>query len=174
MTEIEQRAVDCIISDRKAFVTIKAGHSIAIRDKVVVRGCMELYNSRTPIEPSYTSVLVTPEMFRLVCLHNQFRVDAAVGRIMSTQGDEKKEANEQAPADYYHVDLKLCCLECGQEFQWQGLPHGYSPYQPTVSIDGKTMMVPAMPVGKSVPLGMIGYRVSIQNFESSEKDPIKQ
>lgn len=160
MTEIEQRAVDCILSDRKAFATIRAGNSMALLDK--------------GLHQSYTEVLITAEMFRLVCLHNQFRVDAAVGRIMSTQGDEKKEADALTPADYYHVDLKLCCLECGQEFQWQGLPHGYSPYQPTVSIDGKTMMVPAMPVGKSVPLGMIGYRVSIKTFESSEKEAIKQ
>lgn len=171
MTELEQKAVEWILADRKAFSTIKEGHSIAIRDTVVVIGRME--SGQTLVQSNYTSVRITAEMLRAVCLHNHFRIEAAVGRIMSTQG-EKKEADEFTPADYFHADIKLICHECGQTFEWQGLPNGYSPYQPTVSIDGQTMGAPAMPAGKSVPPGMIGFRVTHTTLDQAEKETVKQ
>lgn len=97
------------------------------------------------------------------CPHMNFKVVAQCGRILH----EEKE-----PPAYYHVDIRLNCAECGAAFEWQGLPNGFSPYQPTVSIDSQELRVPAMPPGQAVPKGMAGFRVTHQSFEG--KEPVKQ
>jgi hypothetical protein len=57
-------------------------------------------------------------------------------------------------------------------FEWVGLPHGFSHYQPTVSIDGQEMRAPIVPEGGKVPEGLAGFSVSI--VESQQKEPTKQ
>lgn len=97
------------------------------------------------------------------CDHQNFRVDAKVGRILN---DDKE------PPAYYHADIRLNCADCGIAFEWQGLPNGFSPYQPTVSIDGQELLVPAMPHGKMIPKGLPGFLVTHQIFD--DKEPTKQ
>ena len=85
-----------------------------------------------------------------MCKHENFNIRANVGRILH----EEKE-----PPAYYSVEIRISCRECDLEFEWQGLPNGFSPYEPTVSIDGLEMRVSAMPPGLRVPPGLPGYRV---------------
>jgi hypothetical protein len=98
------------------------------------------------------------------CEHLNFDVHANVARI------EKDETDKTIVA--YSVDLRLHCRDCGLPFEWVGLPLGFSHYQPTVSIDGQEMRVPAIPLGGKVTEGLAGFRVTMQAFP--EKEPTRQ
>lgn len=98
------------------------------------------------------------------CKHEQFQVRADVNRVIWPSGEE--------PPAYFHVDITLNCMECGEVFEWRGLPNGFSPYQPTVSIDGRTLQAPAMPTGQVIPLGLPGFRVTQTKFDG--KPEVKQ
>ena len=99
----------------------------------------------------------------MACSHQSFKVVANVGRILR---DEKE------PPAYYSCDIRLWCADCGEPFEWHGLPHGFSPYRPTVSIDGQKLRVPAMPPGQTIPPGLPGYSVTQVLPEGEE--PTKQ
>lgn len=89
-----------------------------------------------------------------------FSAFANVGRI-------NKEEN--GPIVAYMCDLRITCRECGQEFEFVGLPLGLSFYHPTVSMDGKTAQLPMTLPGVSIPEGMAGYGVKITEAPSSKQ-----
>lgn len=103
------------------------------------------------------------------CKHEQFRIGADIGSILK-DGQDSTNPNEE-PA-YYSASIKVSCSHCGDPFEFVGLPFGFSPYRPTVSIDSQTLSVSVMPVGKTIPEGLAGFNVTAKVFE--EKEAVKQ
>lgn len=97
------------------------------------------------------------------CAHLQFNVVADVARVL--------HEGKELPA-YYHVDIRLNCRDCGAAFEWHGLPYGFSPYQPSVSIDNQELRVSAMPKGETIQSGLPGFRVTHETFP--QKDETRQ
>jgi hypothetical protein len=96
-----------------------------------------------------------------VCSHENFDARADVSRI------QKSELEPQSIVAYM-MDLGVFCHECGLQFDFLGLPNGFSYYQPTVSIDEKTAHLPICPPGQPPPRGMPGYSVTATVFDDRE------
>lgn len=60
------------------------------------------------------------------CSHENFVVDAKVGRLTESDNSDKVIG--------YSCDVKVKCKDCGLPFEWIGLPHGMNPDTPTVSL----------------------------------------
>lgn len=54
-----------------------------------------------------------------------------------------------AGSNLYYTDITMRCSTCGARMQFRG-PHGVSPHQPTVSILGDTVTLPATPEGEDL------------------------
>ncbi|WP_433067349.1 hypothetical protein [Dactylosporangium sp. CS-033363] len=91
----------------------------------------------------------------LTCLHKNFHVDAAMARITEAPGDDTANA--------FNIDVRVNCADCGEPFRWIGLPCGYSPAQPMVSVNGLELRAPMAP--QSAPDGFgqggPGFRVDV-------------
>ncbi len=72
------------------------------------------------------------------CKHEEFKVQAAVGRLTDEEGGEVKR---------YTVDIEVHCMQCFMPFRFIGLPGGVSPNQPTVNFDGTELRAPIIPAG---------------------------
>ena len=129
--------------------------------KWVCSRCFEPAN-RTPA-PDEVYVCPKCGTHGLKCLHANFKVVANVGRILH---DEKE------PPAYYSVDIWLTCNDCQEPFVWHGLPNGFSPYRPTVSLDGHELHVPAMPRFETIQPGLPGY--SVTHVVPEGEEPTKQ
>ena len=92
----------------------------------------------------------------MTCQHENFVAVVAVNRITATEG---------GPVTHFDAAIKVRCADCGLEFEFRGVPDGYSPYGPTVSIDGKELSVPVMPPGMQIPEGLPGFRVHVHTSE---------
>jgi hypothetical protein len=88
------------------------------------------------------------------CNHETFNGSIDVGRI----------TDEAGVIVYYSADITITCSQCQMRFEFIGLPYGYSPYRPTVSLDGVTMAAPVMPVGTRPPDGLSSYAVAMKDF----------
>lgn len=99
------------------------------------------------------------------CKHEQFRIGADIGRILKDGTDTNDP--EQEPA-YYSASIRVTCQNCGDPFEFVGLPFGFSPYRPTMSLDGREMHVSVMPAGKSVQSGLVGFGVTQTVFEDGK------
>ena len=86
------------------------------------------------------------------CDHENFKADFGVGRLTSSDG---------RPVTHYITEICVRCADCGEQFQWQGLPLGSSAYRPTVSMDGYELRAPIMPTGQRPPEGLPGFCVSM-------------
>ena len=62
----------------------------------------------------------------MICEHINFTADVRVGRITDGDGGE---------VTHFTADVSLKCADCGESFGFRGLPYGYTPGHPTVSID---------------------------------------
>lgn len=87
----------------------------------------------------------------MTCEHLNFNVHADIQRLTDVDGSPRVKA--------FSLDLKVFCKDCGEQFEFVGFPNGWSAYQPTVSIDGKTAFIPVMPHDKPPDAGMPGYSV---------------
>lgn len=103
------------------------------------------------------------------CKHGEFRIGAEIGRILK-DGQDSSDPNEE-PA-YYSASIRVRCQHCGDPFEFVGLPFGFSPYHPTVSIDGQVLSISVMPVGVAVQPGLAGFKVTQTVFD--EKAAVKQ
>lgn len=92
----------------------------------------------------------------MVCEHENFSVNADIGRLSMVDG---------GPITHYCADVSVSCADCGQKFQFVGLPLGCSAYRPTVSMDGLELRAPLMPEGVKVPDGIPGFDVRIGDTE---------
>jgi hypothetical protein len=80
------------------------------------------------------------------CKHESFRVHAEVARLEDI--------------GQFSVDVRVWCSDCGEPFEWVGLPGGFSHYQPCVSIDCQELRAPIVPRGGKVQPGLSGFRVT--------------
>lgn len=71
------------------------------------------------------------------CQHMVFMCNAKMTRLAESETSEKIVG--------YRADIKVHCGECGQPFEWIGLPGGFNPAFPTVSLDGFEMWAPIRP-----------------------------
>ncbi|MET0373987.1 MAG: hypothetical protein ABW128_06980 [Rhizorhabdus sp.] len=64
---------------------------------------------------------------------------------------------EDGPITGYFADIRIHCDQCGQAFQFIGLPPGQSSEKPTVSIDATEARMPLCEAGsRPSPLDLMG------------------
>ena len=98
------------------------------------------------------------------CEHFNFNVHAEVGRLTESDSDPTVIA--------YTCGLTVLCRDCGQKFEFIGLPLGFSHYHPTVSMDGLKAEIPLMIPGKPPRAGLPGY--SVKQIHVLDQQPIPQ
>jgi hypothetical protein len=99
------------------------------------------------------------------CQHENFDAYVAVNRI-------NKDGEDPGIIVAYLADVKVSCRDCGQPFEFFGIPLGMSFYQPTMSINGQEAHIPLVLPGTEPPAGLAGFRVTCQSFSGAE--PTKQ
>ena len=92
------------------------------------------------------------------CEHQEFHVEAKIARLAKEEG---------GPITHYGLELTVTCRDCGANFEFVGLPNGYSAYHPTVSFSGIELMAPITPPGVQPPKGLPGF--SIEMVSSPER-----
>ena len=92
------------------------------------------------------------------CEHHEFAVSARVARVTGEDG---------GPVTYFSLELNVECVDCGEAFEFQGAPCGYSPYRPMCSLDGRELCAPIMPAGQTVPEGLPGTVVRVTGGEAA-------
>ena len=86
------------------------------------------------------------------CEHNDFTASVGVARLTEVEG---------GPATHFAAEIRIECAECGQKFEFVGLPLGSSAYKPTVSMDGEELRAPIAVKGTKPPEGLPGFSVSM-------------
>ena len=76
----------------------------------------------------------------MTCAHMDFAVTAEINRI----GTLDDPATDGIPTSYM-ADIRVACAECGEPFQWLGLPVGVNYDRPMVSVDGTEIRAPIWP-----------------------------
>lgn len=77
------------------------------------------------------------------CGHEDLKFDVQVEEITDYEG---------GPTTEWRADLTITCTDCGERFQWVGVPGGYMPDQPTVSMDACVLRAPIRPVSHARPV----------------------
>lgn len=83
-----------------------------------------------------------------MCNHENVHFDINVDKVHSDKVENKFL--------YSCLNMKMTCKDCGQPFEFVGLPVGISPYRPTVSLDGLELRQPVVPFGKTIPKDLPG------------------
>ncbi len=73
-----------------------------------------------------------------MCEHRSFITDAKIARLIDSEHIDKVTG--------YRCDLTIHCSECMMPFLFIGLPYGYKPDYPTVSIERDEIRIPIEPV----------------------------
>lgn len=94
------------------------------------------------------------------CPHMNFNVHAKIARI-------QKSEQEPEVIVAYSMDVSVFCRECGQPFEFFGLPNGFSHYRPTVSIDGQELRAPIILPGTRPPGASLTQRVPAGTYTNS-------
>lgn len=92
----------------------------------------------------------------MACDHESFRAQCDISRLSTDEG---------GPITHYTAELRVYCAECGEQFEFQGLPGGYSAYNPTVDLGRGTANLPLMPPGQKPPEGLPGFAVQVTDME---------
>lgn len=71
------------------------------------------------------------------CDHTNFKANCDVTRLTEGEG---------GPVTGYRADLKIECEKCGLPFVFPGVPFGYTPAHPTVSVDQVELRLPIKPL----------------------------
>ncbi len=100
-------------------------------------------------------------MDRNTCPHLNHNIFASIARI-------QKSELEPETIIAYSADIKIECRDCGQPFEFIGLPNGMSFYRPTVSINGLELRVPLAIPGTRPPENMAGFSVTHEVFDVKE------
>ena len=79
------------------------------------------------------------------CLHLNFAAYVVVARLAEA---------DDAPATGYVADIKVNCADCGEPFRWTGLPAGFSPREPMVSVDETELHAPLRPASADPDFGL--------------------
>lgn len=88
-----------------------------------------------------------------MCEHENFVCHADIARLSQVEG---------GPITHYCVDVTIKCTECGERFEFVGVPMGLSFYHPTVNLDRTELRAPLMPRGRKTPEGLPGYSVQFR------------
>ncbi len=72
-----------------------------------------------------------------ICKHKIFICQCQVTRLADVE--------ESDNINGYMVDLTVKCKDCGQDFQFIGVPIGYSPLKPMMSASGIELRIPITP-----------------------------
>jgi hypothetical protein len=84
----------------------------------------------------------------MACEHKNFAAKVAVARL--TDNDGSKVVG-------FNAEVAISCAECGQPFQFMGLPAGYLACGASMSIDGLRAHLAICPQGEmAAPLDIIG------------------
>ena len=86
------------------------------------------------------SDMTTENGMKKDCLHGKFSAQVGVARLQSGC-----EAHPENRADAYTADITIKCDECGEYFEFIGLPGGYSPSEPMCSFDKTEARMPIKP-----------------------------
>jgi hypothetical protein len=92
------------------------------------------------------------------CPHFNFNAVTAVNRITRCEG---------GPVEGYYADITIVCADCGEAFQWIGLPAGLRPDQPCVSVDGLELRAPLRPASAEERFGLDLAGFSIEVFSDA-------
>lgn len=76
------------------------------------------------------------------CTHNSFRSDVKVIRLA--------DKNNPKVVTDYRAEVTISCAECEAKFGFIGLPSGYNPAEPSVSIDLSVLRLPIMQISENV------------------------
>ena len=101
----------------------------------------------------------------VTCPHLNFNCFVDVNRISGKDAEPEKVVA-------YTADIRIECRNCGQPFEFFGLPFGLSFYRPTVSLDNRQLRVPLVLPGTEPPSGLAGFAVTHTVFD--EKGTAKQ
>ena len=75
------------------------------------------------------------------CPHENFTSQVNVFRF---QGDDGSITS-------YSADIMTKCADCGEPFQFLGVPGGVSPTEPHCSVDGTELRAPIRPISEWIP-----------------------
>lgn len=75
----------------------------------------------------------------MACPHLNFAAQVNVGRLQDGDG---------GPVTGYVADVHITCAECREQFVFIGLPGGYSPTEPMVSVDMTEARMPIRPASE--------------------------
>jgi hypothetical protein len=87
------------------------------------------------------------------CEHMNFRADVKVGRL--------KESDTSDVIVMFVAEVQVKCAECGQPFEFIGIPMGFAHFEPRCSIDGLTANMPIKPVGAVMAMDLPSYGVRV-------------
>lgn len=97
----------------------------------------------------------------MTCEHQAFRVQANIGRISKEEG---------GPITHYTADVTIHCAECGEPFEFLGLPIGSSAYGAATSLGGLELRAAIKPQnGPSPPLGLPCFSVKVTTPEGMKQ-----
>lgn len=77
------------------------------------------------------------EQNKETCPHELFYANTKVCRRTASETDNTVIG--------YSADLTINCTQCGQAFEFIGVPLGYSPFQPMANFDGTKLRIPIRP-----------------------------
>lgn len=97
----------------------------------------------------------------MTCAHENFKCHCGVGRLSAEEG---------GPITHYTAEIRIECAECGEPFQFLGLPMGHSAYGAATSVDALELRAAIKPQnGPMPPPGLIGFSVSMKIGEGSKQ-----
>lgn len=87
------------------------------------------------------------------CPHEKFAASVEVARLAEREG---------GPVKGFSASIWVNCADCGEDFEWMGLPAGLSPREPRSSVDGRELRAPLRPVSASAGFGENGLAFMVR------------
>lgn len=95
----------------------------------------------------------------MTCEHVNFKANVSVGRLSLEDG---------GPITHYSADVTIECAECGEPFEFLGLPVGLTSYGATTSLDALELRAAIKPQnGPAPPPGLAGFSVKVTTPEGA-------
>lgn len=85
------------------------------------------------------------------CEHMNFRADVKVGRLTRSETDATVVA--------YNADIEIICADCKKQFEFVGLPMGFSHNEPRCSINALQARIPIKPQGEEMAIDLPSFSV---------------
>ena len=72
-----------------------------------------------------------------------------------------KESDTSDVIVMFVAEIQVKCAECGQPFEFIGIPMGYAHFEPRCSINGLIANMPIKPVGAVMAMDLPSYGVKV-------------